>query len=47
MTDIHAIVRELLCEYETQCEDYRSIHQHEAADRLQRMANIVRAYLYA
>ena len=45
MTEIHAIVRDLLCEYETQSEHYRSVHQCEAAHRLRRKANILRAYL--
>ena len=45
LNDIHAIVRDLLGEYDTQREHYSSIHQHEAADRLRRIANVLRAYL--
>lgn len=47
MTDVYAIVRGLVTEYETQGEHYRSVHQDEAADRLQRKADIVRTYLDA
>ncbi len=47
MSDVHAIVRDLLREYETQAEHYRSMHQHEAADRLRRQANVLCAYLHA
>jgi hypothetical protein len=44
--DVQAILRDLLGEYDTQAQHYRSFHQHEAADRLRRKANVLRAYLY-
>lgn len=47
MSDVHAIVRDLLREYETQEKNYRSMYQHEAADRLRRQASVLHAYLYA
>lgn len=47
MSDIHALIRDLLREYETQEKHYRSIHQHEAADRLRRQSNVLRPYLDA
>lgn len=47
MTDIHVIIRDLVSEYETRGEHYRSIHQHEASDELRRKATIARAYLGA
>jgi hypothetical protein len=45
MTDIHAIVWNLLSEYDTQAEHYHSVHQCEAAEPLRRKANVLRAYL--
>jgi hypothetical protein len=45
MSDVDAIVRDLLCEYQTQGEQYRSMHQHDAADRLERKASILRTLL--
>jgi len=47
MSDVHAIVRDLLREYETQEKQYRSVHQHEAADRLRRQASVLHSYLNA
>lgn len=47
MSDVHAIVRDLLREYETQAEHYRSMHEHEAADRLRGQADVLCAYLDA
>lgn len=45
MTDVQAILRELLDDYGTQARQYRSIQQFEAADRLERQADVVRAHL--
>jgi uncharacterized protein YqeY len=45
MADIQAIVRGLIFEYETHGERYRAMRQHEAAERLQRKANILHTYL--
>ncbi|BBZ28942.1 hypothetical protein MMAD_32370 [Mycolicibacterium madagascariense] len=47
MRDVHAIIRDLLHEYDTQAQQYRSMRQHEAADRLRRQANILHSYLPA
>lgn len=45
MTDVHAIIRGLVGDWETQATHYRSLQQHDAADRLVREAEILRAYL--
>jgi hypothetical protein len=45
MSDIQVIVGDLICEYETHGEQYRSMRQHDAAERLQRKADILRTYL--
>ncbi|MGV0046103.1 hypothetical protein ACRU43_22590 [Mycobacterium colombiense] len=47
MTDIQAIVVNLLAEYDTQAEHYHYVHQSEAAERLRRQASILLAYLEA
>ncbi len=47
ISDVHVIVGNLLREYETQEEQYRLMHQHEAADRLRRQAGVLRSYLHA
>ncbi len=47
MNDIRAIIHDLADEFRTHSEHYRMIHQHEAADRLQREAKIMRTYLNA
>ncbi|MBO0677671.1 hypothetical protein JRC04_09380 [Mycolicibacterium sp. S2-37] len=43
--DVQAILRDLLVEYRTQAEQYRSNHRHEAADRLGRQADVLQVYL--
>lgn len=45
MPDVHAIVADLLREYEKQERQYRSMHQHEAADSLRRQASVLGSYL--
>jgi uncharacterized protein len=45
MTAVHAIVGDLLREYKTQERHYRSMHQHDAADRLRRQARVLHSYL--
>jgi uncharacterized protein len=47
MAEIQAIVRDLICEYETHGEHYRAMRQHHAAESLQRKANILQTYLHA
>lgn len=47
MQDVHAIIRDLLHEYDTQAQQYRALHHQEAADRLRRQANILHSYLPA
>ena len=47
MSDVHAILRDLLREHETQEKHYRSMRQHEAADRLRRQADVLHSYLGA
>lgn len=44
--DVHAIIRDLLRECETQAQHYYSMHQHKAADRLRRQANVLHSYLH-
>lgn len=45
MSDVREIVRDLVREFETQEKEYRSMHQHEAADRLGRQASVLHSYL--
>lgn len=47
MTDVHAVLRKLLCEYQTHQQHYRAIQQPEAAERLRHKADILRGYLDA
>lgn len=46
MQDVHAIIRDLLREYETQAQHHRSMRQHEAANRLRRQAKVLHSYLH-
>lgn len=46
MTDVGVIIRGLLGEWETQVLHYQSLQQHDAAGRLDREADILRAYLW-
>lgn len=45
MPDVHAIVGELIGEYEAHRDHYRSLGRHDAAERLQRHVEILRAYV--
>ncbi|KMO74384.1 hypothetical protein BST22_15385 [Mycolicibacterium chubuense] len=45
MTDVHAVLRDLIGEYDTHTRDYRSMGRHDAADRLRRRADTLRGYL--
>jgi alkanesulfonate monooxygenase SsuD/methylene tetrahydromethanopterin reductase-like flavin-dependent oxidoreductase (luciferase family) len=45
ISEVHAIVRDLIGEYETQGEYYRSIRQYHRAESLERQADILRTYL--
>lgn len=47
MSDVHALVRGLLREYQAQEHHYRSVNQHEAAERLRRQSNVMCPYLDA
>ncbi|BBY19095.1 GatB/YqeY domain-containing protein [Mycolicibacterium litorale] len=42
--DVRAIVDDLVAEYETQAKQYGSMRQEDAAERLRRAADVLRAY---